>query len=241
MVEQFDVINDFFNRDEFTENELIELKNLVKEKYDDKKKYGLAKALIDLELIRFELKNKDDNNSISARLKNIMSPKNKKIDTIKNIQKSDVKKKVQIELKNVVHPKFQKNELRIRIPNREQKKEDTTLMSIEDMLVYLKGRNLMHIINEISDTDIKEGFLNLLRLKGYYKGRLNIILTEEEFLSIEEELKTAILTNRVEKPKVSIKTGKKLKNNRSISKSSNVYDKIKNFKGAIKLIYIRSK
>ena len=70
---------------------------------------------------------------------------------------------------------------------------------------------------------------------------MSIVLTEEEFLSIEEELKTAILTNRVNKPKVMIKTGKKSKNNRSISKSSSVYDKIRNFKGAIKLIYIRSK
>lgn len=211
MVKQFDEINDFFNRDEFTEDELIELKNLVKEKYDDKKVYSLAKALIDLEIIRFEIKNNDDKKTVSNRIKNLTQPKSKN------------------------------NELRKLIPNRELKKEDTTLMSIEDLLVYLRGRNLMHIINEISDIDVKEEFLNLLRLKGYYKGRLNIILTEVEFLSIEEELKTAILTNREKKQKVVVKTGKKNKSNRSISKSSSVYDKIRNFKGAIKLIYIRSK
>lgn len=211
MVKQFDEINDFFNRDEFTEDELIELKNLVKEKYDDKKVYSLVKALIDLEIIRFEIKNNDDKKTVSNRIKNLTQPKSKN------------------------------NELRKLIPNRELKKEDTTLMSIEDLLVYLRGRNLMHIINEISDIDVKEEFLNLLRLKGYYKGRLNIILTEVEFLSIEEELKTAILTNREKKQKVVVKTGKKNKSNRSISKSSSVYDKIRNFKGAIKLIYIRSK
>lgn len=211
MVEQFDEINDFFNREEFTQDELIELKNLVKEKYDDKKVYSLAKALIDLELIRFELKNNGDN----------------KIDVMK--------------FKNLTHTKSIKKELVKKIPNRVVKKEDTTIMTVEDVLIYLKGRNLSCIINEISDTNSKEYFLNTLRLKGYYKGRLGKILTEDEFLSIEGELKTAISNICITQTKLIVKTGKKNKNNRSLSKSSSVYDKINNFKGSIKLINIRSK
>jgi hypothetical protein len=114
-------------------------------------------------------------------------------------------------------------------------------MNSDEKIEYLRNKNLLYILNEITETESKQFFLNILREKGIYKGSIGIILSPENYDEIKDKLRSILNTNKKRDSSLRIKTSHKIKINRSISKSNTVYDKIKTMNGTGKIIYIRSK
>ena len=104
-----------------------------------------------------------------------------------------------------------------------------------------KSKSIIYLLNQLTDENIKQLFLDLLRKEGIYKGRISYELNDVEFKLIVEDYKT-FLSNcpkneNVIKPKIKVK-----KNKKSIQKTKNsVYDKLHNTKSLGKFISIRSK
>lgn len=111
----------------------------------------------------------------------------------------------------------------------------------ESWIDFLRNKTIYKILIEISETEKKECFLNLLKEKGYYKGSINYVLTEQQFSSIEEALSKFLESNRKNIGTKIITNSRKITQNRSISNSNTVYVKISHSNSTGKLIYIRSK
>lgn len=114
-------------------------------------------------------------------------------------------------------------------------------MNTDEKVEYLQDKKLLYILNEITETESKQFFLNILREKGIYKGSIGIKISTENFDEIKDHIRSMLNTNKERDPSLRIKKSYKIKLNRSISKSNTVYDKIKTMNGTGKIIYIRSK
>ena len=212
MIKQFKEIDAFFKNDRFSDNELIDLKNSISSNYKDLSAVKLAYSIIELQILKFEM--------ILNEEPFIKKPiKQKTQDTL--VSKKTPSKK---------QPKTKKTKL-----------VGTEGMNVDEIVEYLKGKNILKIINEITETEGKEFLLTILRAKGIYKGSIGVILSPKEYDEIKGTLKIILNTNQKRDTNLRIKTGYKIKLNRSISKSNTVYDKIKTMNGPGKIIYIRSK
>lgn len=212
MIKQFKEIDTFFKNDSFSDNELIDLKNSISSNYKDLSAVKLAYSIIELQILKFEM--------ILNEVPFIKKPiKQKTQDTLIN-KKTPSKKQ----------PKTKKTKL-----------VGTEGMNVDEIVEYLKGKNILKIINEITETEGKEFLLTILRAKGIYKGSIGVILSPEEYDKIKGTLKIILNTNKKRDTTLRIKTGNKSKINRSIAKSNTVYDKISKMNGPGKIIYIRSK
>lgn len=212
MIKQFKEIDTFFKNDRFSDNELIDLKNSISSNYKDLSAVKLAYSIIELQILKFEM--------ILNEVPFIKKPiKQKTQDTL--LSKKTPSKK---------QPKTKKTKL-----------VGTEGMNVDEIVEYLKGKNILKIINEITETEGKEFLLTILRAKGIYKGSIGVILSPEEYDEIKGTLKIILNTNQKRDTTLRIKTGNKSKINRSIAKSNTDYDKIKSMNGTGKIIYIRSK
>lgn len=104
-----------------------------------------------------------------------------------------------------------------------------------------KSKSIHYLLNQLTDENIKQLFLDLLRKVGIYKGRISYELNEAEFKLIQEDYNT-FLSNCPKKETI-VKSKLKLKKKtKSIQKTNNtVYDKLRNTKSIGKFISIRSK
>lgn len=212
MIKQFKEIDDFFKNDSFSDKDLVDLKNSISSNYKDLSAVQLAYSIIELQIFKFEM--------ILNEVPFIKKPiKQKTQDTL--LSKKTPSKK---------QPKTKKTKL-----------VGTEGMNVDEIVEYLKGKNILKIINEITETEGKEFLLTILRAKGIYKGSIGVILSPKEYDEIKGTLKIILNTNQKRDTNLRIKTGYKIKLNRSISKSNTVYDKIKTMNGPGKIIYIRSK
>ena len=212
MIKQFKEIDDFFKNDSFSDKDLVDLKNSISSNYKDLSAVQLAYSIIELQLLKFEM--------ILNEEPFIKKPiKQKTQDTL--VSKKTPSKK---------QPKTKKTKL-----------VGTEGMNVDEIVEYLKGKNILKIINEITETEGKEFLLTILRAKGIYKGSIGVILSPKEYDEIKGTLKIILNTNQKRDTTLRIKTGNKSKINRSIAKSNTVYDKIKSMNGTGKIIYIRSK
>ena len=212
MIKQFKEIDTFFKNDRFSDKELIDLKNSISSNYKDLSAVKLAYSIIELQILKFEM--------ILNEEPFIKKPiKQKTQDTL--VSKKTPSKK---------QPKTKKTKL-----------VGTEGMNVDEIVEYLKGKNILKIINEITETEGKEFLLTILRAKGIYKGSIGVILSPKEYDEIKGTLKIILNTNQKRDTTLRIKTGNKSKINRSIAKSNTVYDKIKSMNGTGKIIYIRSK
>lgn len=212
MIKQFKEIDDFFKNDSFSDKDLVDLKNSISSNYKDLSAVQLAYSIIELQILKFEM--------ILNEVPFIKKPiKQKTQDTL--LSKKTPSKK---------QPKTKKTKL-----------VGTEGMNVDEIVEYLKGKNILKIINEITETEGKEFLLTILRAKGIYKGSIGVILSPKEYDEIKGTLKIILNTNQKRDTNLRIKTGYKIKLNRSISKSNTVYDKIKTMNGTGKIIYIRSK
>ena len=212
MIKQFKEIDTFFKNDRFSDKELIDLKNSISSNYKDLSAVKLAYSIIELQILKFEM--------ILNEEPFIKKPiKQKTQDTL--VSKKTPSKK---------QPKTKKTKL-----------VGTEGMNVDEIVEYLKGKNILKIINEITDTEGQEFLLTILRAKGISKGSIGVILSPKEYDEIKGTLKIILNTNQKRDTTLRIKTGNKSKINRSIAKSNTVYDKIKSMNGTGKIIYIRSK
>lgn len=103
-----------------------------------------------------------------------------------------------------------------------------------------KSKSIHYLLNQLTDENIKQLFLDLLRKEGIYKGRISYELNDAQFKLIQEDYNT-FLSNcpkkeTIVKPKLKLK-----KKTKSIHKTNNtVYDKLRNTKSIGKFIRIRS-
>jgi hypothetical protein len=71
MIEQFKEINAFFKQNTFSDFDLNKLKNNVNEKYKNEKVLRLAKSMIELQILKFEMQAND--NVLNKTVSNIDS------------------------------------------------------------------------------------------------------------------------------------------------------------------------
>jgi hypothetical protein len=209
MIEQFKEINAFFKQNTFSGFDLNELKNNVNEKYKNEKVLRLAKSMIELQILKFEMQAND----------NVLNK------TVSNIDSNRVSKPKKLEKTRTIKPK----------------KRGTEGMSLDEKIEFLSSKSIQFILNEISETESKEKFLNILRKHTIYTGRISILMSIEQYSIIKTELKIILATNKKRDTTLRIKTNKNITSNRSLLNTNTVYDKIKNLNGVGKLIYIRSK
>lgn len=149
-----------------------------------------------------------------------------KFDILKNESKTINKNK-----ENVNGNKKQTNKL----------KENKTSNKLKNNAIEknnnFKDVNLLSFLNQLTETESKEKFLKILKQKGIYKGRLNIIVTIEVYNDIKEQLQTLMQTNKEKDQSLRVKMSKKKKT----SKSNSVYELLKSTKSVGKIIYIRAK
>jgi hypothetical protein len=211
MLSRFSEINTFFNKESFTEDELILLKANVAKRYSEVKERELAESLIKLKLIQFTLEDyspskKQSFGEITRRPKKSIRPKN----NLRRTSKSKTKKGGKsISSKPTIDYSFIENLTIEEIA----KKLD---VSIELILRYLRK----HQISLTKESKLEE----------------ELFKSEEAFFN--NFYRALLRKNPKEKPKIKSITKKK-GSRKSIAPG--VYGGIQKAGGVGKLIYIRKK
>lgn len=137
--------------------------------------------------------------------------------------------------RNTIIKEFRKNEE----INNSAKKKKKPINVIKTTIN--KNRTILYLLNQLTDENIKEIFLNLLRTNGIYKGRISYELSDSEYKTIEKDYSILLLNckknEEIPKTKKSIKKHKRS----NLKAKSSVYEKLLNTKSIGKFINIRTK
>lgn len=159
MIKQFKEIDDFFKKDIFNENDLINLKNLILSNYKDLNDIKLAYSVIELQLLKFEM--------LVNESKTNKQPLKKNTDRIKKSLKEH----------NKVNNKSKVNNEVIYQNEKLENTKNFNLLGILNQITETESKE--KIINILKEKGVYKGRLNItlsLEDYNYVKDQLKILI-----------------------------------------------------------------
>lgn len=175
MIKQFKEIDDFFKKDIFNENDLINLKNLILSSYKDLNDIKLAYSVIELQLLKFEmLVNESQTNK-------------------QPLKKNTVRIKKSLKEHNKVNNKSKVNNEVISQNEKLENTKNFNLLGILNQITETESKE--KIINILKEKGIYKGRLNItLSVEDYkyVKDQLKILIKTNK----EKDPNLRIKTNK---------------------------------------------
>lgn len=175
MIKQFKEIDDFFKKDIFNENDLINLKNLILSNYKDLNDIKLAYSVIELQLLKFEmLVNESQTNK-------------------QPLKKNTVRIKKSLKEHNKVNNKSKVNNEVISQNEKLENTKNFNLLGILNQITETESKE--KIINILKEKGIYKGRLNItLSVEDYkyVKDQLKILIKTNK----EKDPNLRIKTNK---------------------------------------------
>lgn len=159
MIKQFKEIDDFFKKDIFNENDLINLKNLILSNYKDLNDIKLAYSVIELQLLKFEmLVNESQTNK-------------------QPLKKNTVRIKKSLKEHNKVNNKSKVNNEVISQNEKLENTKNFNLLGILNQITETESKE--KIINILKEKGVYKGRLNItlsVEDYNYVKDQLKILI-----------------------------------------------------------------
>lgn len=159
MIKQFKEIDDFFKKDIFNENDLINLKNLILSNYKDLNDIKLAYSVIELQLLKFEmLVNESQTNK-------------------QPLKKNTIRIKKSLKEHNKVNNKSKVNNEVISQNEKLENTKNLNLLGILNQITETESKE--KIINILKEKGVYKGRLNItlsVEDYNYVKDQLKILI-----------------------------------------------------------------